>query len=92
VDLVLVLAPAVEHAQLAKIAIAAGKDVYSEWPLITSTADLEELLALAEANPPPISRTCSLSGTSGLPVPHGRTPGCQRAGYGPPLCGVRPRP
>jgi predicted dehydrogenase len=49
VDLVLVPAPAVEHAQLAKLAIAAGKDVYSEWPLITSTADSEELLALAEA-------------------------------------------
>lgn len=49
VDLVVILAPAPEHARLAKIAIAAGKDVYSEWPLTTSTADSEELLALAEA-------------------------------------------
>ena len=49
VDLVVVLAPAMEHARLAKLAIAAGKDVYSEWPLTTSTADSAELLALAEA-------------------------------------------
>ena len=32
-----------------KQAIAAGKDVYSEWPLTTSTAESEELLSLAEA-------------------------------------------
>jgi len=49
VDLVAVVAPAPEHARLVKAAIAAGKDVYSEWPLSTSTADSEELLALAEA-------------------------------------------
>ena len=49
VDLVVILAPAPEHARLVKIAIAAGKDVYSEWPLTTSTADSEELLTLAEA-------------------------------------------
>ncbi|MEZ0539773.1 Gfo/Idh/MocA family protein [Fibrella arboris] len=49
VDLVVILAPAPEHARLVKIAIAAGKDVYSEWPLTTNTADSEELLALAEA-------------------------------------------
>jgi predicted dehydrogenase len=49
VDLVVILAPAPEHARLAKLAIAAGKDVYSEWPLTTSTAESEELLALAEA-------------------------------------------
>jgi len=42
-----VLAPAPEHARLAKPAIAAGKDVYSEWPL--STKPPEELLALDEA-------------------------------------------
>lgn len=49
VDLVVVSAPTIEHARLAKLAIAAGKDVYSEWPMTTSTADSEELLALAEA-------------------------------------------
>jgi len=49
VDLVAVVAPAPEHARLVKQAIAAGKDVYSEWPLSTSTADSEELLSLAEA-------------------------------------------
>ena len=32
-----------------KAAIAAGKDVYSEWPLSTTTAASEELLRLAEA-------------------------------------------
>ena len=49
VDLVAVVAPAPEHARLVRAAIAAGKDVYSEWPLTTSTAESEELLALAEA-------------------------------------------
>ena len=49
VDLVAVLAPAPEHYRLVKIAIEAGKDVYSEWPLSTNTADSEELLTLAEA-------------------------------------------
>jgi predicted dehydrogenase len=49
VDLVLILAPAPEHYRLAKAVIAAGKDVYSEWPLTTKTSDSEELLALAEA-------------------------------------------
>lgn len=49
VDLVAVVAPAPEHARLVKAAIAAGKDVYSEWPLSTSTTASEELLALAEA-------------------------------------------
>ena len=49
VDLVVILAPAPEHARLAKAVIAAGKDVYSEWPLSTTTAESDELLALAEA-------------------------------------------
>ena len=49
VDLVVILAPVPEHARLVKLAIAAGKDVYSEWPLATNTADSEELLRLAEA-------------------------------------------
>jgi predicted dehydrogenase len=49
VDLVVVPAPAPEHYTLVKAAITAGKDVYSEWPLTTNTADSEELLTLAKA-------------------------------------------
>ncbi len=49
VELVIVPAPAPEHHRLVTAAIAAGKDVYSEWPLTTNTADSEELLNLAEA-------------------------------------------
>jgi predicted dehydrogenase len=49
VDLVVVVAPAPEHARLVRAAITAGKDVYSEWPLTTTTAESEELLAMAEA-------------------------------------------
>jgi predicted dehydrogenase len=49
VDMVIVLPPAPQHAEVVKAAIAAGKDVYSEWPLTTSTADSEELLKLAKA-------------------------------------------
>jgi predicted dehydrogenase len=49
VDLVTVAAPAPEHARLVKQVITAGKDVYCEWPLTTSTAESEELLSLAEA-------------------------------------------
>lgn len=48
VDLVVVLAPAPEHARVVKAAIAAGKDVYCEWPLTTNARDSEELLRLAE--------------------------------------------
>jgi predicted dehydrogenase len=49
VDLVAVLTPGPEHARLARAVITGGKDVYSEWPLSTSTAESEELLALADA-------------------------------------------
>ena len=49
VDLVVILAPGPEHGRLARAAIAAGKDVYCEWPLSTNTAESEGLLALAEA-------------------------------------------
>jgi len=49
IDLVVILTPALDHARLARIVIAAGKDVYSEWPLSTTTAESEELLALAKA-------------------------------------------
>lgn len=49
VDLVVVLAPTPEHGRLAKAAIEAGKDVYTEWPLSTTTKESEEILALAQA-------------------------------------------
>ncbi|MFM0395100.1 Gfo/Idh/MocA family protein [Paraburkholderia phytofirmans] len=49
IDLVVVLAPTPEHGRLTKVAIAAGKDVYTEWPLSTTTAESDEILALAEA-------------------------------------------
>lgn len=49
VDLVAVLTPALDHALLARLVIASGKDVYTEWPLSTTTADSRELLVLAEA-------------------------------------------
>jgi predicted dehydrogenase len=49
VDIVVVLTPALDHASLTRLVIAAGKDVYSEWPLSTTTAESEELLGLAEA-------------------------------------------
>lgn len=48
VDLVVVTTPPRERPPLVKRAIAAGKDVYAEWPLATSTAGAEELLSLAE--------------------------------------------
>lgn len=47
VDLVVIPTPAPEHAHLVRAAIAAGKDVYSEWPLTTTTVGSEELLRLA---------------------------------------------
>src|ERR1700761_5320291 len=50
VDLVAVLPPAPEHARLSRQAIAAGKSLYCEWPLTTSTADSTELLSLATAS------------------------------------------
>jgi predicted dehydrogenase len=49
IDLVVVLAPTPEHGRLAKAVIAAGKDVYTEWPLSTTTAESERILALAKA-------------------------------------------
>lgn len=49
VELVVVLTPTVERARLVRAVIAAGKDVYSEWPLSTTTKESEELLAMAEA-------------------------------------------
>ncbi|MFS2140064.1 Gfo/Idh/MocA family protein [Duganella sp. Dugasp56] len=48
VDLVLVLNPAPSHEEAIRAAIAAGKDVYSEWPLTPTTASSRQMLALAE--------------------------------------------
>jgi predicted dehydrogenase len=47
VDLVLVLNTAPQHAKTVRAVIAAGKDVYCEWPLTTNTSDSENLLQLA---------------------------------------------
>ena len=49
VDLVVVLPPAPQHAFFVRAAIAAGKDVYCEWPLTTKIADTEDLLSRVEA-------------------------------------------
>ncbi|MDB6171804.1 MAG: putative oxidoreductase [Chthoniobacteraceae bacterium] len=59
VDLVAVLTPGPEHARLAKAVIAGGKDVYSEWPLSTTTAESQELLSLAEAKASSTSSVCN---------------------------------
>ena len=48
VELVVILAPGPEHYRIAIAAITAGKDIYCEWPLTTSTKDSEDLLQLAE--------------------------------------------
>lgn len=47
VDLVLVLNTAPQHADVIRAAIAAGKDVFCEWPLTVSTEVASELAALA---------------------------------------------
>ena len=49
VDLVIVVPPAPQHAALVRAAIAAGKDVYCEWPLTTNIADTKDLLSRAES-------------------------------------------
>jgi predicted dehydrogenase len=48
IDLVIVLPPAPQHAQYVRAAIAAGKDVYCEWPLTTTLEDTEDLLRRAQ--------------------------------------------
>lgn len=48
VDMVAVLTIAPFHAQGIEAAIAAGKDVYSEWPFTTSTEKAEQLFDLAK--------------------------------------------
>src|ERR1700712_4964895 len=49
VDLVVVLNTAPQHAETVRAAIAAGKNVYCEWPLTVSSDVAEELAALAQA-------------------------------------------
>ena len=48
VDLAIVLTTAPQHEAGVRAALAAGKDVYSEWPLSTSTALSESLVELAQ--------------------------------------------
>jgi predicted dehydrogenase len=50
VDLAIVLTTAPQHEAGIRAALAAGKDVYSEWPLSTSTALSKGLVELAEKN------------------------------------------
>jgi predicted dehydrogenase len=49
VDLVIVLTTAPQHEEAVRAAIAAGKDVYCEWPLTTSTTTSTDLVQLAGA-------------------------------------------
>jgi len=48
VDLVVVTVKVPAHYDLVRIALDAGKHIFCEWPLASSTAQAEELLALAE--------------------------------------------
>lgn len=48
VDLVLVLTTAPQHEAGVRAALAAGKDVYCEWPLTTATGISEELVRIAD--------------------------------------------
>ena len=48
VDLVVVLTTAPQHGAVVRAAIAAGKDVYCEWPLTTQTEESAELARLAD--------------------------------------------
>jgi predicted dehydrogenase len=48
VDLAIVLTTAPQHAEGVRAALAAGKDVYSEWPLSNSTALSKSLVELAQ--------------------------------------------
>jgi predicted dehydrogenase len=48
VDLAIVLTTAPQHEAGVRAALAAGKDIYSEWPLSTSTPLSESLVELAQ--------------------------------------------
>jgi predicted dehydrogenase len=50
VDAVLIATPVASHYSLAKAALAAGKHVFIEKPLATSSAEAEALIALASRN------------------------------------------
>lgn len=50
VDLVLVTTTAPQHEEGIRAAVAADKDVYSEWPLTTSAEKAEELAALVKTS------------------------------------------
>ena len=50
VDLVLVLTTAPQHEAGIRAALAAGKHVYSEWPLTTDTGTSDRLMRLADAH------------------------------------------
>ncbi|MBW7453444.1 Gfo/Idh/MocA family protein [Paenibacillus sepulcri] len=50
VDMVVVSVKVVEHYDAVKAAASAGKHVYSEWPLGSSTAEAIDMQKLAEAN------------------------------------------
>lgn len=47
---VVISAPALQHYELAKLALLAGKDLYVEKPLCMDCKEAEELIALAEKN------------------------------------------
>jgi predicted dehydrogenase len=49
IDLVLVLNTAPQHAETVRAVIAAGKDVYCEWPLTVNSETAQELADLARA-------------------------------------------
>ncbi|MEV5835439.1 Gfo/Idh/MocA family oxidoreductase [Nocardia sp. NPDC052112] len=48
VDLVVITVKVPAHAELIRLALAAGKHVYCEWPLALTTAEAESLTELAE--------------------------------------------
>jgi len=67
VDLVIVVTTAPQHEEAVRAAIAAGKDVYCEWPLTTSTAVSQELACLARQ-----AGVRNIVGLQRRPAPHNR--------------------
>ncbi|MFT4011843.1 MAG: Gfo/Idh/MocA family oxidoreductase [Paracoccus sp. (in: a-proteobacteria)] len=49
IDLIAVCVRVEDHAALVRLALDAGKHVYCEWPLASTTADAQDLAALADA-------------------------------------------